>query len=580
MRWLALLLSFALSPAFAASPPAIEAANGMVVSAQRLASEAGVAMLRRGGNAVDAAVAVGYALAVVNPCCGNIGGGGFMTLHLADGRDAFLDFRETAPAAASAGMYLDAAGNPVPGSSLFGWKAIGVPGSVAGLDAALTAYGTLPRAVVMAAAIRLAREGFVLVRGDTDILETRTRQFQANPLLARIFLRPDGTPFQPGDRMIQTDLADTLAAIAADGPAAFYAGRIPAAVEAASRAGGGIITAADFTAYRVNQAAPLRCSYRGYVFHSAPPPSSGGTTLCEILNILEGYDLRALGFRSAQSVHLLVEAMRHAYLDRNTYLGDPAFVQNPLERLLSKDYAAAIRAKIGPRATPSKDLAPGVAPHEKTETTHYSVIDKAGNAVAVTTTINGGFGALVMAEGTGFLLNNEMDDFTVKAGVPNLFGLVQGAANAIAPGKRPLSSMAPTIVTRDGAVFLVLGSPGGARIITITLLTALNVIDYGMEIQEAVNAPRLHHQWLPDEVFVEPHGLSPDTAALLRDMGYTLRTQTPWGAAEVIAVGPPRPLQNGAASSGNDAALSGRMRPGLFYGANDDRRPAGAAVGY
>ena len=562
----------------AASPPAIEAANGMVVSSQRHASEAGIEMLRRGGNAVDAAVAVGYALAVTNPCCGNIGGGGFMTLHLADGRDVFLDFRETAPAAATRDMYLDAAGNVIRGASLVGWKAVGVPGTVAGLEAALAKYGNLPRAVVMAPAIRLAREGFVLARGDTDILDYRTQAFAARPDLARVFLRPDGTPWRPGDRLVQTDLAATLAAIAEGGAPAFYTGRIPAAVEAAARAGGGIITAADFAAYRVNETAPLTCTYRGYVFHSAPPPSSGGTTMCEILNILEGYDLRAMGFRSAQSVHVMVEAMRHAYLDRNTYLGDPAFAANPLDRLLSKDYAAAIRARIGPAATPSRDLAPGVAPHEKTETTHYSVADKAGNAVAVTYTINGAFGALVMAE--GFLLNDEMDDFTVKPGVANMFGLVQGAANAIAPGKRPLSSMAPTLVTRDGRIFLVLGSPGGARIITITLLTALNVIDYGMEVQEAVNAPRFHHQWLPDEVYVEPYGLSPDTIVLLERMGYKVTPQSPWGAAEVIAIGPQRGTQASAATSGNDAALSGRMRPGLFYGANDDRRPAGAAIGY
>ncbi|MCX7382339.1 MAG: gamma-glutamyltransferase [Alphaproteobacteria bacterium] len=564
----------------AASPPAVEAANGMVVSSQHLASEAGLEMLKRGGNAVDAAVAVGYALAVVNPCCGNIGGGGFMTLHLADGRDVFLDFRETAPAAATRDMYLDAAGNVLPGASLVGWRSVGVPGTVLGMETALVKYGSLPRAVVMEPAIRLARAGFVLTRGDTDILDYRAQAFRARPDLARVFLRPDGGALQPGDRMVQADLADTLAAIAAEGAPAFYAGRIPAAIEAAAKAAGGIITAADFTAYRVNETAPLTCTYRGHVFLSAPPPSSGGAAMCEILNIIEGYDLRAMGFRSAQSVHVITEAMRHAFLDRNTYLGDPAFVANPLERLLSKDYAAAIRAKIGPRATPSRDLGPGVAPHEKTETTHYSVVDKAGNAAAVTYTINGAFGALVMAPGAGFLLNDEMDDFTIKPGVANGFGLVQGAANAIAPGKRPLSSMAPTLVTRDGRIFLVLGSPGGSRIITITLLTALNIIDYGMEPQEAVNAPRFHHQWLPDELVIETRGLSPDTEALLLGMGHKITTQRPWGAAEVIAVGPARASQAAAAGSGGDAAMSGRMRPGLFYGANDDRRPAGAALGY
>ncbi|MCW3477908.1 gamma-glutamyltransferase [Limobrevibacterium gyesilva] len=574
------LLFWSGPAARAATAPAVEAANGMVVSSQRLASEAGVEMLRQGGNAIDAAVAVGYAQAVVNPCCGNIGGGGFMVVHLADGRDRFINFREMAPAAATADMYLDAKGNVIQGASLYGWRAVGVPGTVMGLDAALTKYGTLPRETVMAPAIRLARDGFILTRGDTDILETKTQQFRRQPNVARIFLRPDGSPFQPGDRLVQSDLAATLQAIAAAGPDAFYKGRIPQAVEEAARAGGGIITAADFAAYHITETEPLTCSYRGYVFVSSPPPSSGGTTMCEILNILEGYDLRALGFRSAQSVHLMVEAMRHAYLDRNTYLGDPAFVANPLDRLLSKDYAAAIRARIGPDATPSKDLAPGVAPHEKTETTHYSVVDRAGNAVSVTYTINGGFGAIVIAGDTGFLLNDEMDDFTIKPGVPNLFGLVQGAANAIAPGKRPLSSMAPTLVTRDGRIFLVLGSPGGSRIITITLQAAMNIIDYGMAPQEAVNAPRLHHQWLPDEVFTEPFGLSPDTKVILQAMGYKITEQTPWGAAELIAIGPPNPAAGTAASSGNDAAVFGRMRPGLLYGANDDRRPAGAAEGY
>ena len=445
-RLIAVLALLAL-PAQAASPPAVEAAHGMIVSSQHLASEAGVAMLRQGGNAIDAAVAVGYALAVVNPCCGNIGGGGFMVAHLAGGpgQDIFINFRETAPAAATADMYLDAAGKPVPGASLYGWKAAGVPGTVLGLETALREYGSLPRASVMAPAIRLAQEGFLLTRGDTDILETSTARFRNAPAVGKIFLRPDGTPWRPGDRLIQSDLAATLSAIAAGGSDAFYHGRIPEAVEAASRAGGGLLTAADFAAYTVTRSAPVSCSYRGYVFVSAPPPSSGGTTMCEILNILEGYDMPALGFHSAASVHLLTEAMRHAFLDRNTYLGDPAFVTNPLDRLLSKDYAASIRATIGAtldnRPTPSSTLRPGVAPHEKTETTHYSVVDAAGNAVSVTYTINGFFGAQVIAGDTGFLLNDEMDDFTIKPGVPNLFGLVQGTANAVAPGKRPLSSM-------------------------------------------------------------------------------------------------------------------------------------------
>jgi gamma-glutamyltranspeptidase/glutathione hydrolase len=537
-------------------------------------------MLRQGGNAIDAAVAIGYVEAVVNPCCGNIGGGGFMVAHLADGRDVFLNFRETAPASASSDLYVDSNGHVVPGVSLHGWRSVAVPGTVLGLDTALSQYGTLRRSVVMAPAIRLAREGFVLTRFDTDIMQRATAAFRHEPNVARVFLRADASPLQPGDRLVQTNLAATLQAIADDGPAAFYRGRIPQEVETASRVGGGIITAADFAAYRVTQSAPLSCSYRGYVFLSAPPPSSGGATMCEILLILESYDMHALGFHSAQAVHVMTEAMRHAYFDRNTSLGDPAFVANPLARLLSADHIAAIRAQIEDRATPSRTLTSDVASHEHAQTTHYSVVDKAGNAVAVTYTINGGFGAGVIAGDTGFLLNDEMDDFTLQPGVANHYGLVQGEANAIAPGKRPLSSMAPTLVLRDGRVFLVLGSPGGARIITITLETALNIIDYGMAPQEAVDAPRLHHQWLPDEIIAEPFALSPDTQALLQAMGYRITEHAPWGAAELIEVAPPRAANEQRDSSDSDAAASGALRAGFYYGANDARRPAGAAIGY
>lgn len=567
--------------AMAASEPAVEAKNGMVVSSQNLASEIGIAMLKKGGNAVDAAVAVGYAQAVTNPCCGNIGGGGFMTLHLADGQDRFINFRETAPAAASANMYLDADGKVRPGESLYGYRAVGVPGTVAGLDLAQRKYGKLTRQQVMAPAIKLARDGFILTRADTDILDTTIQRFRTDPDAARIFLRRDGTPLQPGDRLVQRDLAKTLESIALRGPDAFYRGRIPQIVEAASSKSGGLITAADFAAYKAEDTEPLKCSYRGYDFISAPPPSSGGVTLCETLNILEGYDMRGLGFHSAASVHYMTEAMRHAYLDRNTLLGDPAFIQNPIDKLLSKDYAASIRTLItADTATPSKDVQPGYGVHEKPETTHYSIIDKAGNAVSTTYTVNGRFGAVVIAPGTGFFLNDEMDDFTVKVGVQNLFGLVQGSRNSIAPGKRPLSSMAPTVVTKDGKVFMVLGSPGGSRIITITLQTALNVIDYGMAPQDAVDAPRIHHQWLPDEVDYETQGLSPDTLKILHQMGYKMVEQTPWGAAELILVGLPGTEAASRVSSGNDSSVSGQVRPGFVYGSNDPRRPAGSAVGY
>jgi len=440
-------------------------------------------------------------------------------------------------------------------------------------------YGKLPRAQVIAPAIALARDGFVLPRGDTDILQNATAKFRADPAIAKTFLRPDGTPFEPGDRLVQPDLALTLEAIAEKGSDAFYKGPVARKIAAASTANGGLITEADLATYDAKDIAPLSCSYRGFMVISAPPPSSGGTTICEILNILSGYDLKALGFRSAQSVHLMVEAMRHAYLDRNTLLGDPDFIQNPLEKILSADYAAAIRAKIDPtHAAKSSELVPGSEPHEKPETTHYSVLDKDGNAVAVTYTINGLFGAGVIASDTGFFLNNEMDDFTTAPGKPNLFGLVQGPRNAIAPGKRPLSSMAPTIVTRDGKPVLVLGSPGGARIITITLETILNLVDYGMELQEAVDAPRFHHQWLPDEVFVETRGLSPDTKANLESMGYKVTEQGQWGAVAAIAVGQPKPEQ-GTNAAVADMALSGKMRAGFVYGANDSRRPAGRAMG-
>lgn len=574
----ALLVS---SQLHAASNPAVEAQNGMVVTSQHLASQVGVDILKMGGNAVDAAVAVGYAQAVVNPCCGNIGGGGFMTLHLADGTDTFINFRETAPAAASADMYLDADGKVKKDASLYGYLAAGVPGTVLGMETARKKYGKLSREQVMEPAIRLAREGFILTRADTDILDTTVARFKQDPESAKIFLRKDGSALQPGDRLVQTDLANTLEAIAKEGPSAFYQGKIPQAVEAAAKQGGGILTAADFANYKVTEATPITCSYRGYKFVSAPPPSSGGVTLCEILNIVEGYDLKSMGFNSAATIHTMTEAMRHAYMDRNTYLGDPEFIKNPIDRLVSKSYADEIRKKIvANQATPSVNVQPGMEPHEKPETTHYSIVDHEGNAVSTTYTVNGRFGAVVIAPGTGFFLNDEMDDFTVKVGEKNLYGLVQGTANAIAPGKRPLSSMSPTLVTKDNKIFMVLGSPGGSRIITITLQTALNVIDHGMAPQEAVDAPRIHHQWLPDEVYYEQRGVSADTMRILKEMGYKMVEQTPWGAAELILVGLPGAAGVSPANSGNDSAVSGRVREGYLYGANDVRRPAGSAVGY
>jgi gamma-glutamyltranspeptidase/glutathione hydrolase len=577
---LSTMLALAPHSVFAASRPAVEAPHGMVVSSQHLASEAGAEILRDGGNAIDAAVAVGYAQAVTNPCCANIGGGGFMLVHLAaENRDVFINFRETAPAAATKGMYLDTNGAPVRGASLLGYLAAGVPGSVMGLDTALLRYGSMPRAKVMAPAIKLAREGFVLSRADTDIIEAGALILKLDPVASKIFFRPDGSLLQPGDTLVQPDLAETLDAIARTGSDAFYKGETSQKLAAGMRRNGGIMTAKDLADYTITEGEPVQCSYRGYVFASAAPPSSGGTTMCEILNILEGYDMKGMGFHSAASVHVMVEAMRHAYMDRNSYLGDPAFVKNPLDRLLSKDYAARIRAKIAvDRATPSQNVLPGAEPHEKTETTHYSVVDGKGNAVSVTYTINGLFGAGVIAPGTGFFLNDEMDDFTIRPGIPNLYGLVQGETNSVAPGKRPLSSMAPTLITRDGHIVMVLGSPGGPRIITIILQIALNMIDYGMQPQEAVDAPRIHHQWLPDTIFAEPFALSRDTLAVLEGMGYKIAEQTPWGAGELIAL-PPAPASAETAPTGGDFMRGGKMRQGFVYGATDDRHPAGLAVG-
>ena len=481
----AALLCLLLAPAAARAydPAPVAAAHDMVVSAQALASQAGLDMLEQGGNAVDAAVAVGYALAVVYPAAGNLGGGGFMTLRLADGRATFLDFREKAPLAATPTMFLDSAGEIAKGRSTDTWLAVGVPGTVAGLEAARARYGTLPRAAVMAPAIRLARDGFVLEPGDVALLRLGTDALRHDPAAASIFL-PGGRKLQSGERLRQPDLARTLATLSADGPEAFYHGAIGDQIVAASQAGGGILQKRDLEQYKVRDMPPVACTYRGYLVQSAPPPSSGGTVLCEILNILEGYDLRGLGFHSAAAVHVLVEAMRHAFLDRNLELGDPDFVQNPIARLLDKQYAAAIRARIDPeRATPSAALQAAMPPHEGMNTTQFSVVDRFGNAVSVTYTLNGWFGIHRVAPGTGIFMNNEMDDFTSKPGAPNMFGLVQGEANAIAPGKTPLSSMAPTIVSRDGKTAMVIGSPGGPRIITITLEAILNVIDHGMTIR-------------------------------------------------------------------------------------------------
>jgi gamma-glutamyltranspeptidase/glutathione hydrolase len=565
-------LSCAATRLHAAAPAARESRAGKVVTAQHVASDVGAAILRDGGNAVDAAVAVGYALAVTHPCCGNLGGGGFMTIHLADGRNTFINFREQAPGAARADMFLDARGDPVSDASVNGYLAAGIPGTVMGLETALREYGSLPRAALMAPAIRLAQDGFVLTRGDVDVLLPATAAFRAQPNIAAMFLK-DGRPLQPGDRLVQTALAATLRAISAGGAEAFYRGAITDALVAASRSHGGLFTRADFAAYTVTESAPISCTYRGYTILSAPPPSSGGVVLCEMLQALEGYPLAALGFHSAASVHFMTEVMRFAYRDRNTYLGDPAFVENPLAQLLSAEHTNAIRTRIAPRhATPSSTMPPILAAPERATTTHYSIVDIMGNAVAVTYTLNDDFGAKVIAGDTGVFLNDEMDDFTAKPGAANMFGLVQGKANAIAPGKRPLSSMTPTIVLKDAKPVLVIGTPGGSRIITTVLEIIVNLIDHGMSLQEAVDAPRIHHQWLPDTLAAEPFALSADTVRVLTRMGYRVVPLEVWGtgnAAEAIGIAP------------TDAAVAkalGFPRPGVLYGASDSRASAGSAA--
>ncbi|WP_395682599.1 gamma-glutamyltransferase [Inquilinus sp.] len=574
LRVFALAVTTALVPLaslHAASPAPVEAGHGMVVTAQHLASQVGVEVLKQGGNAVDAAVAVGYALAVVWPEAGNIGGGGFMTIRTKDGKSTFIDFREHAPLAATKTMYLDVQGNPVTGASTDGYLAVGVPGSVAGFEYAREAYGTRSRQDLLAPAIRFARDGYVLDQGDAASFRENAAWLARDKAAAAIFLKPDGKPYGTGETLKQPDLAAALAAVSETGPDAFYKGAIADAIVQASAAKGGILAKADFEQYKVRELEPVKCNYRGYDIVSSPPPSSGGVIICEILNVLEGYPLSYLGSASAETVHLMVEAMRYAYVDRNSALGDPDFVDNPVARLLDKAYAADIRDKIDPyRAGVSQALMPkGFG--ESHETTHYSIIDDEGNAVAVTYTLNGSFGAGVVAPGTGILLNNEMDDFTAKPGVPNLYGLIQGAANAIEPKKAPLSSMSPTIIAKDGKPFMVIGSPGGSRIITITLEVILNVIDHGMDIQEAIDAPRIHHQWLPDTVYVEPHGLSPDTERALAGMGYKVQGDPDWpvwGTAAGILVG------------GKSLEAIEKGGGARYNGAIDSRSGSGAAIGY
>ncbi len=551
---LAVLAALA-TPASAGVQP-VHASHAIVVSVHELGSRAGADILRVGGNAVDAAVATGFALAVVYPQAGNLGGGGFMLVRLADGRTHFVDYREKAPAAATANMYLDAQGNVIENAGLVGYKAVGVPGSVAGMVYAEKAYGKLTLGQVMAPAIKLARDGYLLAWQDArDFQDKDLAKFSES---RRIFQR-DGNYYKQGEVFRQPELARTLKRIAQN-PDDFYRGAMARELAASMQKGGGLITAEDLAHYEVKEREPVRGTYRGYEIISAPPPSSGGIALIEILNILEGYDLAKAGDGSAASIHLTVEAFRRAFYDRAEFLGDPDFSKIPVAQLIDKKYGAAWRESIDPaHASISKGLKrpaifseleqyasqhpqPLVVP-EPAHTTHYSVVDSEGNAVAVTTTLNDSFGSRVTAEGLGFLMNDEMDDFAAKPGVPNLFGLIQGPANVIGPGKRPLSAMTPTMVLKDGKLFLVLGSPGGPRIITTVANILMGVVDYGMNIQEAVNAPRFHHQWLPDAVNVE-QWFSPDAIRVLGQIGHKVESGETaggdwapyWSDGECIAV--------------------------------------------
>jgi len=551
----------------AAAPRPVAAEHGMVVSAHRFATQAGIDVLKGGGNAVDAAVAVAYALAVTFPEAGNIGGGGFMTVRMADGRTAFIDFRETAPGAASATMYQDKAGKVIPLLSTRGHLAVGVPGTVAGLERALGQFGTRPRAALMAPAIRLASEGFTLDQGDADMLAEGAADFAKDPASAAIFL-DHGKPWLAGHVLVQADLGRTLQAIAAQGPAAFYQGEIARKIVASSRNHGGILALSDFAAYRAVARQPIECDYRGYHIISAPPPSSGGVVLCETLNIMAGWPIGDLGFHSAQGVHYTTEALRRAYHDRNMNLGDPDFVKADVARFTSPAYAAELRAGIAAdKATPSAALPGPGQGKEGQSTTHFSVVDAQGNAVSLTYTLNDWFGARVTADGTGILLNDEMDDFSAKPGAPNMYGLVEGTNNAIAPGKRPLSSMTPTIVTRDGKLFMVIGTPGGSHIPTGVLQVMVNVIDYDMDLSEAVNAPRIHAQWMPDVIYYEKDSLSADTIAALQAKGHKLERMDYWNQIAAILVGAP----------GVKTAPYGTNR---LYGAIDPRLPVGNAQGF
>lgn len=535
-------------PFFSLRFPA-HAQNGMVVTAESIATQIGVEVLKQGGNAIDAAVTIGFVMAVTYPTAGNIGGGGFMQIYSAKtGQVVAIDYRETAPVLAHRDMFLDKYGNVDPKLSQFSHLSAGVPGTVAGLALALEKYGTLSLAEALAPAIKLAEEGWVVTNYFTNKIKKISNRLQQWPASKAIFLKPDGSFYEPGDVLIQKDLAKTLKAIAEQGIKAFYQGEIADLIIKDMGAHGGLITKTDLANYQPVIRKPVHGTYRGYDIYSMSPPSSGGIHIIQILNMLEKDDIASLGHNSAATIHLMSEAMKRAYADRSKYLGDPDFVKVPITGLTAKKYAAQLRAQFDTsKASASADILPGTPPaYESENTTHYSVVDKEGNAVSNTYTLNFSYGSGIVVQGAGFLLNNEMDDFSAKPGVPNAYGLIGGAANAIEPNKRMLSSMSPTIVLKDGKPFLVTGSPGGSKIITTTLQVIMNVIDHHKNIQQAVNAERIHHQWLPDELRVEK-GLSSGTLKLLKDMGHKVVVKSTMGAASSILIDQENGVYSGAA---------------------------------
>ncbi|EJH2657853.1 gamma-glutamyltransferase [Salmonella enterica] len=537
----------------------VRATQGMVASVDAMATQVGVDILKQGGNAVDAAVAVGYALAVTHPQAGNLGGGGFMLLRTKDGTTTTIDFREMAPAGATRDMFLDEQGNPDSKKSLTSPLASGTPGTVAGLSLALEKYGSLPLNSVVRPAIKLAQEGFIVNDALADDLKTYGSEVLPHHENSKAIFWKDGEPLKKGDKLVQQDLANSLTMIAENGPDAFYKGEIARQIAQQMQQNGGLITTDDLAAYQAVERTPVSGEYRGYQIFSMPPPSSGGIHIVQILNILENFEMKKYGFGSADAIQIMAEAEKYAYADRSEYLGDPDFVNVPWQALTSKAYAKSIAGQIDiNKAKPSSEIRPGkLAPYESDQTTHFSVVDKDGNAVAVTYTLNTTFGTGIVAGNTGILLNNQMDDFSAKPGVPNVYGLVGGEANAVGPKKRPLSSMSPTIVVKDGKTWLVTGSPGGSRIITTVLQMVVNTIDFGMNVAEATNAPRFHHQWLPDELRVEK-GFSPDTLKLLEQKGQKIALKEAMGSTQSIMVGP----------------------DGKLYGASDPRSVDDLTAGY